>query len=163
MPLVKCDFCSKEIKVKQWSIDHYKTHFCDSKCHAEFKKKGKHLPCKVCDKVTYKNPAALRQTKSGFIFCSRKCSTIYSNKNVKVGKDSPNFKNGKGVQYRKFALEYYGHKCMNPNCPITFHIPVKMLDVHHKDEDRSNNKINNLEVLCVWCHALKTRKLDSTG
>lgn len=35
---------------------------------------------------------------------------------------------------------------------------TKMLDVHHRDGNRSNNKLSNLEVLCVWCHALETRK-----
>jgi hypothetical protein len=34
-----------------------------------------------------------------------------------------------------------------------------MLDVHHKDGDRENGSIENLEVLCVWCHALYTRKI----
>ena len=51
---------------------------------------------------------------------------------------------------------------MNPNCPITFEIPRYMLDVHHKDENRSNNKIENLEVLCVWCHAVLTRNSPHT-
>lgn len=36
----------------------------------------------------------------------------------------------------------------------------KMLDVHHKDGDRSNNQLENLEVLCLWCHALETRKVE---
>ena len=35
-----------------------------------------------------------------------------------------------------------------------------MLDVHHVDGIRQNNHPDNLEVLCVWCHALKTRKID---
>lgn len=29
---------------------------------------------------------------------------------------------------------------------------VQPLDRHHKDRDRSNNDISNLEVLCVRCH-----------
>lgn len=37
----------------------------------------------------------------------------------------------------------------------------QMLDVHHRDGDRKNNKIENLEVLCVWCHALETRGVPS--
>jgi hypothetical protein len=36
---------------------------------------------------------------------------------------------------------------------------IKMLDVDHIDSNRKNNKIENLQVLCVWCHASKTRKV----
>src|SRR5438876_2230962 len=32
-----------------------------------------------------------------------------------------------------------------------------MLDVDHLDNDRTNNSLDNLRVVCVWCHALKTR------
>lgn len=34
-----------------------------------------------------------------------------------------------------------------------------MLDVHHLDSDRSNGLPENLLVLCVWCHALETRRI----
>ncbi|MEK6885184.1 MAG: HNH endonuclease [Nanoarchaeota archaeon] len=30
----------------------------------------------------------------------------------------------------------------------------KLLQIHHIDEDPSNNDITNLEIVCVWCHAL---------
>ena len=49
---------------------------------------------------------------------------------------------------------------MNAACVITnagIGILEDMLDVHHKDSNRKNGTIENLEVLCVWCHALKTR------
>jgi 5-methylcytosine-specific restriction endonuclease McrA len=29
---------------------------------------------------------------------------------------------------------------------------IELLDVHHIDKDRSNNKLNNLITLCVYCH-----------
>lgn len=35
-----------------------------------------------------------------------------------------------------------------------------MLDADHVNGDRSNSKKGNLQVLCVWCHALKTRKVQ---
>ena len=36
-------------------------------------------------------------------------------------------------------------------------VPEELLDVHHIDSNRSHNDINNLAVLCVWCHAIVTR------
>lgn len=38
-------------------------------------------------------------------------------------------------------------------------VPSELLDVHHVDGNRKHNKIENLEVLCVWCHAIVTRGL----
>lgn len=40
------------------------------------------------------------------------------------------------------------------------------LQVHHKDEDRSNNTLDNLIVLCAGCHMkehYKDRKIDELG
>ena len=48
--------------------------------------------------------------------------------------------------YRKIALPYYGNFCAI--CKYD-----KIVNVHHIDGDRSNNKINNLIVLCPNHHA----------
>lgn len=37
---------------------------------------------------------------------------------------------------------------------------VELLDVHHFDHDRCNNRPSNLAVLCVMCHALDTRGIE---
>lgn len=55
--------------------------------------------------------------------------------------------------YRDKALHYYGEKCST--CGFDEH--VLLLDVHHIDEDRNNNSLENLQVLCVMCHARVTR------
>jgi len=82
-----------------------------------------------------------------------------SNK-LRVGDLHPNYAEG-SKSYRKRAFRYYGKNCENPECPIGIPIPEEMLDVDHIDSNRERNCKENLQVLCVWCHAVKTRlKID---
>lgn len=57
------------------------------------------------------------------------------------------------ADYRSKALEAYGAVCND--CGDT-----DTLEVHHKDRDRSNNSLSNLEVLCRACHVERHRTLD---
>ena len=69
----------------------------------------------------------------------------YKPKGYNQTRDANNYwKGGKGV-YKQIAFEHYGKVC---SCGSTLN-----LCVHHKDEDRSNNEISNLEVMCRSCHA----------
>lgn len=63
--------------------------------------------------------------------------------------------------HRVKALMKYGEKCISKSCPFKpSDVPVRMLDVDHIIEgNRKNNNLDNLQILCVWCHALKTRKI----
>ena len=47
------------------------------------------------------------------------------------------------------------YKCAECNKGIT----TKLYDKHHKDGNRSNNSVSNLELLCVTCHAKISRGL----
>lgn len=50
-----------------------------------------------------------------------------------------------GSDYRSKALDEYGAICSDCGSE-------ESVEVHHKDRDRSNNDIENLEVLCEDCH-----------
>lgn len=114
------------------------------------------LNCAECGKEVNRRPFQLKRSKSGRAFCNRTCATKYNNRIYKKAEKHPNWTTGYG-SYRIRALKEFGHKCSNTNCPIKFEIPNKMYDVDHIDNNRTNNKLENLQVLCVWCHALKTR------
>ena len=60
------------------------------------------------------------------------------------GENNHMYRTGIGT-FRKRALKHYGNICNR--CMST-----KKLEVHHIDEDRTNNQIENLEVLCKKCH-----------
>lgn len=55
--------------------------------------------------------------------------------------------------YRVRAMKEYGAFCTQ----CGYDKDPKMLDVDHIDSNRKNNALENLQVLCVWCHAAKTR------
>lgn len=70
-------------------------------------------------------------------------------RNNPSGKKAYRYKNGIGG-YRKRALAKYGYICNG--CGVN---NKDLLLVHHKDKNRQNNIIENLEILCRNCHWLK--------
>lgn len=66
---------------------------------------------------------------------------------------SRNKNNVQTYDYRPKALTAYGPICQA--CGFNEH--VRLLEVHHIDENRANNELINLAVLCVMCHAKITR------
>lgn len=133
-----------------------KNRFCSNQCHHKFRGRCRvPVECRECKKAFEKTPSQVRFPQH---FCSRRCATVNRNRK-RTGSNHPNWIGGTGA-YRKRALAHYGRYCMNAACVITnagIGILEDMLDVHHKDSNRKNGTIENLEVLCVWCHALKTR------
>lgn len=111
------------------------------------------IDCDQCHKI-YKIPEyKYLSSKTGLRFCSRDCKDQSQLLESKLNKlISPN---SKGTSYRAHALRVYGAICKM--CGYKEY--KKMLDVDHIDSNRKNNDIANLQVLCVWCHALKTRKV----
>lgn len=84
------------------------------------------------------------------VVCSRACSNTYfrSGKNNGNFIDSPN-------NYRNKAFKHYLPICVR--CGVD---NILALEVHHKDRDRSNNDLSNLEIICANCHTIehKTHK-----
>jgi hypothetical protein len=72
--------------------------------------------------------------------CSYSCSNTF----FRSGKDNPNWKEI-STQYRSKCFEYHKKECVI--CK-----EEKIVEVHHIDEDRSNNDIFNLVPLCPTHH-----------
>jgi endogenous inhibitor of DNA gyrase (YacG/DUF329 family) len=157
---VKCTNCG--IDVLRSAKNVYATTFCSAKCISEYRRKSVTSKCSVCGKEVTRRESSMTRSKSGRIYCSKSCAATYNN-SLRIGDKHPNWSCGIG-SYRTHALYTYGAKCQNPECELNaggIDIPEKMLDVHHIDHDRRNNVVENLLVLCVWCHAKVTRKLLS--
>lgn len=110
------------------------------------------VQCAQCSKDVEKYLSKMK-SKSGLYFCNRKCKEKAQKLGGIKAIQPPHYKGEGRHNYRARALDFYGRICAK--CEYANN--EKMLDVHHTNGNRNNNKIENLEVLCVWCHACETR------
>jgi hypothetical protein len=160
--IVNCAWCSCsfsiEVRKCNYANKRNRPMYCSKSCSYGSRKTGSFEECMVCKKPVWKTQSAKSRNIDNRVFCSRSCATVSNNSKYKTGQNHPNFTDGYG-SYRERALKTLGTRCVR----CGYDIEESMLDVHHMDGDRSNNKIDNLMVLCVWCHALKTRLGISMG
>lgn len=132
--------------------------YCSIACKARSRMTSIEVDCDFCHTLHRRKPSDLYPGKTGLRFCSRECKESSQRIEGDFNKVLlPHSKGGSSNQgYRAHALRTYGSKCMQCGYSET----KKMLDVDHIDSNRKNNTIGNLQVLCVWCHALKTRKVQ---
>tara|TARA_R110002126_G_scaffold1738_3_gene10438 strand:+ start:8026 stop:8499 length:474 start_codon:yes stop_codon:yes gene_type:complete len=88
--------------------------------------------CPVCSEAFTTQEGSPKEKST----CSHGCSNVFFKKNW-----------SNGSTYRAKALRSYGSLC--GNCGES---RLHVLQVHHKDGDRQNNEVDNLEVLCANCH-----------
>jgi hypothetical protein len=147
---INCKVCNKIRYIPK----HRNDKCCSVECRGIDKRKRVALECFICKKNFERQQDKLKGSKSGLYFCSRKCKDKAQGIEGNCIQIQPShFKDGSS-RYRKRALREYGAKCKE----CGYSELTKMLDADHIDSNRKNSKIENLQVLCVWCHALKTRK-----
>jgi endogenous inhibitor of DNA gyrase (YacG/DUF329 family) len=154
--IVTCDYCDVNFLRNKKDVEYNKKHgyknFCSKKCLKNFRTKTSELYCANCKKKIWRKPSELR-SKSANYFCSKHCATIINNTLYKSETNNPNYIHGKG-SYRVKALKHYGGQCSL----CGYNIEV-VLEVHHKDGNRFNNKLSNLNVLCPTHHKEFTFKI----
>lgn len=146
-PNVFCKKCSTHFYAKPFFIKKGLGIFCSRACHHEAMKKRINKKCATCQKLVERTPRQTKVSKSNAFFCSKSCQTVWRNKQF-IG-EKHKLWNG-GVDYRK-RLERSGRKKECVRCALK---DQRLLAVHHIDEDRSNNKLENLIYLCHNCHHL---------
>lgn len=149
---VECHNCKIEIEVDTRKFNLYKKHgwnfYCENCKHRRLNTVIKDI-CPVCGKEFIRHTYA-KKSKSGLYFCSQSCAASYNNSHYRRGENNPNWIDGscKGSSYIKAAFRTYKAKCtmcgLNEEC---------CLQVHHIDEDRKNDDVNNLIILCANCHS----------
>ena len=148
MPVVVCRICKKDFYVKP---SHQKLgwgKYCSTSCRANAQFKGKFVECFVCGNSIYRSPKMMQRSKSGKHFCSKSCQTMWRNR-VYTGENSTNWVNGESA-YRRILIRS-GKEPVCTLCKIT---DLRILNAHHLDHQRINNKVDNLIWLCLNCHYL---------
>lgn len=137
-PNTKCIVCSKAIYRRPGELKRSeKGLFCGQICYGIAQRKEH--PCVVCSKLIL--AGANKKT------CSRSCSNI-NRAGIKYKIGSPKDKVKSQLALKIRLAQKRGRKCERCGFEI-----YEILQVHHRDRDRSNNELNNLELLCPNCHA----------
>lgn len=103
--------------------------------------------CAHCKESFAKPLSKFSAVKSEKHFCSRVCKDTAQSYMIEI---QPNHYGTGKSNYRDRALIEYGYKCQRCN----YSTSIEALVVHHKDHNRANNTISNLEVLCANCHSI---------
>lgn len=138
-PNTLCTICGKPIYKRPFEIEKNKGNvFCSSACYGVSCRKEK--PCIVCGK------SILSGTNKKT--CSRACANKHR-AGIKYKLHGPRKDKVKNYQALKNRLWSSGKEI----CERCGYGKFKILEVHHRNRDRSNNNIENIELLCPNCHA----------
>ena len=146
-----CLSCGKEFELNacETRVKENKVHYCSAKCRDEARKAGRIIACKQCGKQFY-------STRNDF--CSRKCARDYRSENMEhktymekgylVKYENGYNKKGNVKLHRAVMEEKLGRRLNSDEV------------VHHKDGNKLNNDISNLEVMSRGDHSRFHRKKD---
>lgn len=150
----RCKYCNAVILYEKRQND-----FCNHSCAAAFNnagqvKNGNPLPehsyCLNCEK----------EITRGRQYCNNTCHAKYQQKRYierwKIGQESGTI----GTDDIATAVKYYLREKYNNSCQqcgwheVNPHTGLVPLQIHHIDGDCTNNKEENLQLLCPNCHSL---------
>lgn len=146
----ECAICKKEFWIPKHRFN--RSSFCSLDCRNKGHSNKQKYNCAQCNKELLRSPSKTRQSKSGLFFCNRECKELAQSIGG-IKEIQPDHYGETHYSYRVKAFKHYEAKC----CKCGYDEKKKMLDVDHIDSNRKNNELDNLQVLCVWCHAEKTR------
>ena len=155
-----CEECGKLFEAHAREVKRGNGKFCSRKCGGAYNGKKRiakyklintpNVSCAQCGKEFYKKISDQNNSRSGLFFCRRKCK----DEAQKIGGVQgiiPSHYGTTLTDYRTHALRNLPNECSR----CSFDSVTEILQVHHKDCDRKNNTIENLEILCPNCHSME--------
>ena len=144
---VICNHCTKVFDKKPSRVSV--VNYCSMSCVNASKFTGTTKQCDHCGVSIYVNKSTASKSLSGNNFCSRSCATATNNTVYRSKEKHPAWTGGNG-NYKALAFKELPHMCAR----CGYAEVVEILQVHHKDRNRTNSVIDNLEILCPTCHVL---------
>ena len=148
--VVKCLKCNNDF-IRNLSGSGKDKKFCNLKCRLDYSRVM--LQCSKCGKEFERIKSKAKNSKSGLYFCSKKC--LDTSKRLENGLLKP--KHYKGGRYNYIEIAFRNRKPECVDCKLCFR---PSLVVHHKDHNRKNNSLENLEIVCRTHHKLRHIKLN---
>ena len=136
-PNTHCLTCNKPVYKRRVEIERNNGKvYCSTVCYGISCRKEK--PCLICGKPIL---AGLNK-----ITCSRSCSNKH-----RVGiRYKQNGLRDKVKSYKRLKLRLL--KSRGNRCERCGYNKYEILQIHHKNKDRENNNLENLELICPNCH-----------
>jgi hypothetical protein len=148
---VNCNVCSKQFQTTSQNIKRGHGKYCSSACRNSVNQET--YTCSFCSTEFVSTKSRKNKSKTNHLFCSNDCKYKAASSLASTYSTGPAPKEIGLHTYRNRALIMLKNKCVR--CGYDEHI--QLLDVDHIDSNRQNNDITNLQILCVMCHAIKTR------
>lgn len=151
-----CVGCRKSFEASLKEHRRGNANFCSRSCVASHTGRARaalntpNCVCAQCGQEFYRNASKQSISKSGLQFCSRICKDV-AQRIGGLAAIQPSHYGDNTSEYRVLALRELPNECAR--CGYDEHLAA--LIVHHKDTDRSNNSLENLEILCANCHAIE--------
>lgn len=146
-----CDYCQVEYLADSRYLKRDQGKYCSRSCSSkhthQLNKPEPNVICANCGIAFYKSESKKKGSSSGLYFCARDCKDHAQRIGGIEAIQPPHY--GTTLQdYRELAFRNYPHECHK--CGYNKYKDV--LEVNHIDCDRSNNSVENLEILCPTCH-----------
>ena len=152
-----CTQCKQIFQALIKDVKRGRAKFCNLQCFGKYRTenvvpKEPNVECAWCKKAFRKPPFKQTLSKSGLFFCTRRCKDTAQGLNGLKELHLPHYGNASPDRYyRRKAFSVKPKICER----CTYQENEAAIIVHHKDRNRMNDDMSNLEVLCCNCHAIE--------